>query len=262
MKKLFTLIALVASVCLSMSLSSCGDDEITPKPPVTKEVAYSTSWLASGSGESKAMEAMVDFLNQKLGKIGEAKIRTSFFSTEISISATDKAKADAIFKSINDNTEELDAIMNKIDGLVSVWFEISYLYSKENKEVLLDYKYSSGSPVDAAGTYSYTETFEGANYEWTATITSTPDEKQSGFMLGSLVLPREVEGLSAGKYDGLCRISQSSITFMSNQKNEHSMAVLRLSIDLSSATEDGKYTASLYTTNNKVIFEKVLFSKK
>lgn len=261
MKKLFTLIALVASVCLSMNLSSCGDDEVAPNVPAT--IKYSTSWSAGttvatvGTSETKAKEAMADFLNQKLGNIGEVKASTAGVSVYVSTNAVDKAKE--IFKSINSNTKELDDKMNQIEGLIKVSFKV---YDQDNKTILFDYAYSPGSTSPAAGTYSYTETFEGASYEWTATITNTPDEKQKTLMLGSIVLPRDVEGLSAGTYDGLCQITTNSVVLKSTQKNGSSSSVLTFTLDLKSVTEDGKYTASVYNSEHDAILNKVLFSKK
>lgn len=261
MKKLFTLIALVASVCLSMNLSSCGDDEVAPNVPAA--VGYSTSWSAGANAANvaalttKAKEVMADFLNKKLGNIGKAEVSSSGVSISVSNKSTDKAEE--IFKSINGNTKELDDKMNQIEGLTKVTYKI---FARDNKTILFDYAYSPGSTSPAAGTYSYTETFEGADYEWIATITNTPDENQKTLMRGSIVLPREIDGLSVGTYDGLCQITTNSVVLKSTQKNGSSSSVLTFTLDLKSVTEDGKYTASVYNSEHDAILNKVLFSKK
>lgn len=248
MKKFFTMLAIAASTCLSLTLTSCGNDDDPTIVYPTADHVYTVSYLVSGNGAGQALSSLTEYLQTKLGRV--AKVEQE--ALEILISTKDKEKTEAIIKALT--TDELDELFRKIDKLVIFSFDISY-----NKETIYEYTYHATGTADVTGTYAHTETIDGSTCQWVVTFTNEPG-KAEGEKKGIVVLPRTIGDVEAGTYEGDYRVSAANVLrFKSYATTADGDAAISLNMnfgDPEATTYQGFVLVDGETILSRVDFEK------
>lgn len=207
MKKILSLLALVAMLCVPFCLVSCGDDDDPTPTPGTQSGTYTIS-ITNIVGGDDSIDKVIEFIKAKVGN--DATIQTAG-QYAYKMQVKDKAKADAVIKGLDLYKTELDKLLKANTKLVNFSFDISdgvttlYRYEYENEDIdtrnLITY-----------GVYSYTDK---DGLVWT--FTYTDEDAGDGTTVGSLVVPMDVENVKAGTYEGKCKIYSYNVEFRSNQ---------------------------------------------
>lgn len=236
MKRLFSIVAFVAMLCVPFSFVSCGDDNDDVPNPSAPQEAYYKIYFDSGMTVT-ARSLVANFIAEKVG--GELN-KTVDGAYSFSISSIEKG--DAIVKNLGKYETELTNLL-KDNGVKYVEFTIS-----RSNETLYKYHYNVADEVSFAGTYVYTDT-EGD--VWTLILTDESTDK-TGYRVGSFTLPRDVDDVKAGTYVGTYSYKSSIISFSAEDSK------VRVTAGFNLATEDG--IPMTIVINSKTIYSKVIFT--
>lgn len=238
MKRLFSIVAFVAMLCVPFSFVSCGDDNDDVLNPPAPQSAYYKIYFDSGMTVT-ARSLVANFIAEKIGRDGEVN-RTSDGAYSISISSIEKG--DAIVKNLGKYETELTNLL-KDNGVKYVEFTIS-----RSNETLYKYHYNVADEVSFAGTYVYTDAEKDV---WTLILTDESTDK-TGYRVGSFTLPRDVDDVKAGTYVGTYSYKSSIISFSAEDSK------VRVTAGFNLATEDG--IPMTIVINSKTIATKVIFT--
>lgn len=236
MKRLFSIVAFLAMLCVPFSFVSCGEEDVL-KPSKPQGGYYKLQF--SGGLTTTGQKLVADFFTEKIGRDGEVN-RTVDGGFSFSFSSIEKG--DAIIKGLAKYETELTNVL-KDNGVKYMEFTIC-----RGKDVLYQYYYNLAEEVSFAGTYVYTDE-EGD--VWTLSLTDEPTDK-TGHRVGSFTLPRDVNDVKAGTYEGTYSYQSSIISFYSDDRAVHVTAGFNL------ATEEG--IPMTITINGKTIATKVIFT--
>lgn len=249
MKKFFTLIAFVATACLAVGLSSCSESNDV-LPAEKQQYAYAVSITQLGGSVEEVEQVVASYFNSEVLK-GIGTFRVSELNSK-TIYADDKDKCDAALKKFETNHQGLDEKLAKVAGLSHATISITY-----NKEPVVSYSYMAANN-EILGTYIYNENVDGHTYEWKLTLTNEPSQR-NGYLAGSFIVPRDVDGAKAGTYDGLYSVTNTNgFTFLSYEKMEENGFSL---IHVNMIVKDGTPTYTVQINSKKVI-EGAVFEKK
>lgn len=183
MKRILTMLALAVSAFFALTLSSCGDDnDIEVKKA---ETIYSVDYQYDGMAIG-VRDAVMELLKTKLNGVANVTGLSN-----VIVTTTNEKKTEAILKGITE--EEMSAAFDKLEGLKSITLTVTKNYSKI---CVLSHTCAS----KAAGLYTYVESVGGESYTWKLLLTN--EDGKNGNMLGIIVLPREINGIPKGAYEG------------------------------------------------------------
>ncbi len=245
MKKILSVVAFVAMLCVPFSFVSCGDDDPVV-PPQPEKVLYSLSYTINGDLET-SLTIVHDFLVEKLGRdvTIEGNGLLGYF-----LYVDSKEKGDALFKGLAKYEDELDKLLQENDKLSYLRFTIRY-----GSDTIYTYEYprGGGDVAEVAGTYTYAEPDkEGA--VWSVTFTDESAD-EDGYMPGELVIPYDVNGAKAGSYKGIYKVLPQGTRFQTDQMMEGTEAtpMARVTLYHLDATEEGIPTS--VTVNTASVFK-------
>lgn len=252
MKKILSIVALVAMLSVPFSLVSCGDDD--PLEPIHKpdsEMAtYILQYVYAQDINENVISQVNKFFREKMGS--DVTMEKGADVNKYIISISNKAKGDAIIKGLSKYEDELGKLLK--DNSASSYLE---LVISNGSDVLFQYVYNSGADVSFAGTYTYTDE-NGA--VWTLILTDE-SSSEAGYKVGSLNVPNDANGAKSGLYTGKYLNRGEIVSFRSDQMQEGgSDFLLRLTAGFNQTTEAGIPMSLLI--NGKTAFSKVLFQKK
>lgn len=202
MKKILSMFAFVAMLCIPLCLVSCGDDD-DPVSSGTQGGNNSSSNTQGGSytldvqGTESSIQEVFDFVKDKLGTY-VVKIEGT------SMVVTNKTAVKTLLNDFGKYKADLDAIVEKYS------LPAFHLIIKDQLEPIYKYEYTKAAKLITYGTYTYTDS-EGLVWEFTYTDKDAGD----GTKVGSLVVPKDVESIKAGTYEGTCKANSITVEFNS-----------------------------------------------
>lgn len=252
MKKILSIFAIMAMLCIPFSLVSCGSDDDDSVTPSTQSALYTIS--VGGADYASTEAKVIKLIQEKLGK--DVSFSGSGTSLDpYKMTTNNKEKVDAIIKDFGKYKSEFDNLMKEDSKLLAFFFTIS-----SNGKELYDYNYQKNESKPLAsvvGTYSYTDD-NGA--VWSVTITDT--DAGDGKKVGSVVVPTDVNDAKAGTYEGKCKTYSTAVSFESDltQGKGIDRPVVSANVGYIAASDAG--VPVTINVNNKIILSKVMFQKK
>lgn len=251
MKKIFSIFALMAMLCIPFCLVSCGDDDDndTPVKPSTQPGIYTITVSGADDGDTGAK--VIDFIKEKLGNDAKIDKHTGKIYT---MQVNDKNKADAIIKGLDQYKAEIDRLVKENTNLKSITVTIS-----ANLVKLYEYDYMSEEITDGQlmsyGTYTYTDK-DGDVWSFTY----TDEDAGDGQKVGSIVVPKDINDVKAGTYKGKCKSGSLTIEFNSDEMQEKAVGTLPI-VWAKFGLSVGDGVPVTVSINGKQVFRAEMFQK-
>ena len=252
MKKILSMFAFVAMLCIPLCLVSCGDDDDPVSPTSGTQGGSYTVNIQNLGGGTTTTSQVLNLIKEEI-KDYFVKIDTNEDGSTWLV-VTNMTAVDAILKNFNSkHKDQLDKMMKDNAAIKSFNITIKYNLVTKYEYDYENENWAQGIPV-SAGTYTFND--DGALWSFTL----TDEDAGDGLKVGSIVIPEGVTGTKAGTYVGKWSIfGEGTVTFNSDLKQDNQTKTLvYFRAPFSSATKGEGIPVTL-TFNSQTILHGELF---